>query len=229
MSLACRFFTDTEALAAEAARLIATAIRSAVDTRGECILALTGGSSPILTYRKLTELDIDWSKIHFVQTDERMTTDRNRRSATVIESAFGIDGAGPKSISAQWHPVPAGPSGEATAAYDLQLAAIRPVGVPDIAVLGLGTDGHIASISDKDLNSPSIQRVIPTMIDGEQRLSLHPDYLASIPTRVLLAIGSTKQDALASVLAHAIGAPAVPAAVVLGTDGHIFADDSARP
>ena len=227
MPVTCRFCDTPDSVAAAAATLIAKRIESVIGVSGECVVALAGGSTPIATYSALRSLDIDWSRVHFVQTDERVIPEARQRSAALIETAFGLGG---RRCQARWHPVPmCGDGDRAAIAYAGRLAAVRPGGVPDIAVLGLGTDGHTASIFRHTLDSDSRASVVTSTYHGEQRISLGLEYLRAIPTRVLLATGISKRAALTSVLAPPKTSVRVPAAVVLGEDGYVFADVAARP
>lgn len=106
---------------------------------------------------------------------------------------------------------------------------LRAEGGPDIAVLGLGTDGHTASIFDHARPEGVCQRVIATTYHGQQRVSLGLAYLRAVPTRILLATGTSKSAALAAILNPAPGAAPVSAAVVLGQDGYVLADAAAHP
>lgn len=214
-------------LASTAADLIATHINSAIDASGECLIAVAGGTTPVSTYRELSRRDIDWAKVIFVQTDERVTPQPNDRSAESIEAALDLSEPG---YRATWCPIRvSGDSQQTAAAYDEQLSRLRAEGVPDIAVLGLGTDGHTASIFDHTLYEAPHQRVIATTFQREPRVSLGLNYLRAVPTRILLATGSGKSVALAKVITPAIGAAPVSAAVVLGEDGYVLADAAAHP
>ncbi|WP_280382763.1 6-phosphogluconolactonase [Nocardia wallacei] len=227
MPLTCVFRETPEEVASAAAELIATHARSAITETGECLIAVAGGSTPALTYRRLTSCDIDWARVNFVQTDERLISQAADRSAALIEATLGRIFAG---HPAGWHPVPTAGDGEVVAAeYADQLAALRADGVPDIAVLGLGTDGHTASIFGHNVNTGQAEYVVSTVYHGEPRISLGVDYLRAIPTRVLLATGASKKAALSSVLSPDAHVVPVPAAVVLGDDGFVFADAAAWP
>ncbi|MFQ6327058.1 6-phosphogluconolactonase [Nocardia sp. CWNU-33] len=227
MSLSCMFRETPAGLASIAADLIATHIHSAINATGECLIAVAGGTTPVSTYRELSRLDIDWAKVIFVQTDERVTPQPTDRSAGLIETALGLTDPGHR---ATWSPIRVSGDGQETAAaYDNQLSRLRAEGVPDIAVLGLGTDGHTASIFDHTLGEAPYQRVVATTYHGEQRVSLGLNYLRAVPTRILLATGTGKRAALAEILNPATGTAPASAAVVLGQDGYVLADAAAHP
>lgn len=227
MPLTCTVHATPADLASAAADLIATHINSAIDASGECLIAVAGGTTPVSTYRELSRRDIDWAKVIFVQTDERVTPQPYDRSAGSIEAALDLSEPGHR---ATWCPIRvSGDSQETAAVYDDQLSRLRAEGVPDIVVLGLGTDGHTASIFDHALYEAPLQRVVATAYQREPRVSLGLNYLRAVPTRILLATGSGKSAAVAKILTPAIGAAPVPAAVVLGEDGYVLADAAAHP
>ncbi|MGW5440760.1 6-phosphogluconolactonase [Nocardia asteroides] len=213
-------------LASAAADLIATQIHSAIEKTGECVIAVGGGTTPVATYRELAARDIDWARVVFVQTDERMNSEPTDRSAGAIEAALGLSDPGHR---ATWYPIRLSCTSHTTAAaYDELLTRVRAVGGPDIAVLGLGTDGHTASIFDHSRPEGTCQRVIATTYHGEQRVSLGLAYLRAVPTRILLATGTSKSAALAAILKPAPDAAPASAAVVLGQDGYVLADAAAH-
>lgn len=227
MPLTCIVRRTPAELASAAADLIATHIHSAIEKTGECLIAVAGGTTPVATYRELATCDIDWARVVVVQTDERVTPEPTDRSARAIETALGLIDSGRRG---SWHPIRTSCTGHTTAAaYDEQLSRLRAKGGPDIAVLGLGTDGHTASIFDHTRPEGMCQRVIATTYHGQQRVSLGLAYLRAVPTRILLATGTSKSEALAAILNPVPGAAPASAAVVLGQDGYVLADAAAHP
>ncbi|MEU6153000.1 6-phosphogluconolactonase [Actinosynnema sp. NPDC047251] len=213
-------------MATAVADLITRRVSDVLRERGTCLLALSGGSTPARAYRLLAGAGVDWDAVHVVQTDERVTDDRPATSAAVIEDNLIT----PAGVSpSRWHPMP-------TAAHDLLgavdryaalLAGLTPGGVPDIALLGLGEDGHTASLFAGD---PAVDDPAPVVVtqpyQGTVRVSMAVHLLASVPTRVVLAAGAAKARAVARLRGGEVP-DTDPAARVLGVDGELFADQAA--
>src|SRR5215467_10074854 len=65
-------YTDADAVALEAAKLIAKEARDGVATRGKFIMAVSGGKTPWVMLRDLAQQDVPWKGLHVVQVDERV-------------------------------------------------------------------------------------------------------------------------------------------------------------
>ncbi|MET9491146.1 6-phosphogluconolactonase [Nocardia sp. NPDC006630] len=220
----CQFHADAQTMAVAAAALIERRIREVLRRREDCVLAVAGGTTPLPTYRRLIESDIDWACVHLIQTDERMTPDPAQRYGTALASAFDLtdtaDAARPR-----WHPIPHGNPFEVAGLYAEQIARLPR---PDIVVLGLGADGHTAAIFEPDI-PVCTQTVLATTRDDEDRVTLSQDHLHAIPTRILLATGSGKKAAVTQLLTPADSAARTSAALVLDENGYLFADFAAQP
>src|SRR4051812_38199724 len=139
---------DAEAVAREGARRISEAARRNITARGRFVLALSGGNTPRKLYKILATADgIDWRHVEIFFSDERMvplgSADSNYRMAreTLLDQV--------PIPSAQVHAVPTDllPD-EAAAAYEAILRTVLGQAEPriDLALLGMGPDGHTASI-----------------------------------------------------------------------------------
>lgn len=139
---------DGEALAREGARRIVEAARRAIAARGRFVLALAGGNTPRRLYQVLAHVEsLDWSRIHVCFSDERMVSYDNPDSNFHMaqESLLQLVPIPPDQI----HAVPIGMSvEEAAQRYDAILRALLKSEEPrlDLALLGMGADGHTASI-----------------------------------------------------------------------------------
>ena len=126
---------------------LAEAIQRAIADRGACVLGLSGGSTPKPIYALLgTKTDIDWSKVWIFLVDERHIPASNNDSNAKLVTDTLIAPAGiaddhfirPNTIL---------PIIECIAGYDRTLTALFAThGTPDAVTLGLGEDGHIASL-----------------------------------------------------------------------------------
>lgn len=223
---------DAGAAARAAAELIAAAAARAVAERGRFTLALAGGSTPRRLYELLADpgaefrAGIAWDRVHVFFGDERHVPpdhpDSNHRMArealldhVPVASVHRMHGEEPDAAVA-------------ALAYEAELAgffAVPPGGRPprlDLVLLGLGADGHTASLfpgsaaleeRHRWVAAPYVERL------GVHRLTLTLPVLDAAREVVFLVAGADKAAAVAQVLAPAPGSARLPAACVRPEDG----------
>lgn len=151
MSLQIEVLADDDAVAKAAAGKIAAAAREAVDSRGLFTLAVSGGKTPWAMLRDLASEEVPWSQIHVFQIDERIAPegDPDRNLTHLHESLLGNAPIPKENI----HAMPVNSADPVQGALEYEKTLQEFCGNPptlDMAHLGLGPDGHTASLVPGD-------------------------------------------------------------------------------
>jgi 6-phosphogluconolactonase len=218
---------DADAVARKAATLIAADARAVVTQRGRFVFAVSGGKTPWLMLRALADEDMPWDKVHLFQVDERVApaghTDRN---FTHLSESLLTRVPLPEN---QVHGMPVESADLQVAAerYSQTLAEIAgSPAVLDLVHLGLGPDGHTASLvpGDPVLEVTATDVASTGPYQGRKRLTLtYP--IINRSRRILWVV--TGQDKVAA-LARLIEAnPSIPAGRVCQDRALLLADREA--
>lgn len=213
-----RFETHTQASAALAAR-VAEDLEDAVAARGEASLAVPGGTTPGEFLTALGARTLDWRRVTVMLTDERWVPPDHPRSNTgLVQRTLGRKGERYGWYSL-WRDGVA--PDDAAAALD---AGSTSVAWPlDVVVLGMGEDGHVASLfpGDETGFAPRARRFVAVVGPGQEaRVSLSYNALVSARELYLLLRGPAKLDAFNA----ALGGDLPVARVLVGRAGpaHVF-------
>lgn len=193
---------DAASVAERGAALIAARLNTAVAARGRATLALSGGRTPLAMLAALSRADLPWHSIDVFQVDDRCTPPGHReRNAVNLSRALGpVVGTRPASF--HWMPLDTLPPRAAAAHYAAELAAVA--GAPpviDVVQLGLGADGHTASLfpaTELDEVTPTVAVAPPA--EGWERLTLTLPVINAARHIVWLVTGADKRTALAHLL-----------------------------
>lgn len=195
-----RVFADAVALSRAAAGWTANACAGAIAARGACHLVLAGGTSFRLCYEDLRAMEIDWPRIHIWFGDERCVpaghVDRNDRMADeALLSHVRVP-------VEQIHRVQVEVGAEAGARrYADLLAAVGPM---DVVHLGMGEDGHTASLfpGKPSLTDPRLSfAVCDSPKPPPERVTMGYAVLNAARSVLILAAGKGKQEPLARIRA----------------------------
>ena len=219
---------DADEVARRAAALVAEEARAAVAERGRFSFAVSGGSTPWKMLAHLAQEDVPWEQLHLFQVDERVAPAGDPdRNLTHLEESLLARAPLPKE---QLHAMPVEESDVEAAAqrYARELEALA--GTPpalDLVHLGLGPDGHTASLVPGD---PVLE-----VADRDVALTVHPyqDYRRMTVTYPLLArarrilwlvTGSSKVEMLERLRS---GDTSIPAGRVRSDRALVLADRAA--
>jgi 6-phosphogluconolactonase len=194
-----KILDDVDSVAFEAARIIAAEARTAVAERGRFIVAFSGGSTPKQMLRALAGEDVPWGSVHVVQVDERVAPagDPDRNLIQLRESLLEHTSLSSAQLYAM--PVESSDLREAAMRYAAtlrELAGSPPV--LDLAHLGLGTDGHTASLVPDDpvLNVNDRDVALTEIYEGRQRMTLTYPMLNRSRRILWLITGNDKAEIL---------------------------------
>lgn len=215
---------DADAVAREAARVIAAEARAAVAARGRFVMAVSGGQTPWQMLRALAGEDVPWTGAHVVQVDERIAPagSPDRNLTHLRESLLGHAPLPPEHIYAM--PVEA-TDVEATA-HDYARVLEGIAGTPpvlDLAHLGLGADGHTASLVPDDpvLTVTDRDVAVTNVYKGRRRMTLTYPMLDRARRIVWVVTGAEKVAMLPRLLA---GDRSIPAGRVRQDQASVLAD-----
>ncbi len=133
---------------------IAARLREAIEARGEALLCVSGGKSPVTLFEALRALPLAWPQLTVTLVDERCVPPDHPDSNARLVRAHLLQGTAAQARFVPWIDT-ATPTLEAAAAKANALVAALPV--PDVLVLGMGTDGHTASLFP---HSPDLARAL---------------------------------------------------------------------
>jgi 6-phosphogluconolactonase len=213
-------FPSRELLVDRAREIVVDRLRQALSSRPTCSIALSGGSTPAPLYAALAECDLPWSKIHIFWGDERYVPASHPDSNEGMTRRVWLDKVAipPANI----HPMPTAAEAAQTAADEYEATLYEhfncwPGEFPvfDVILLGMGDDGHTASLFPHTPALNITDRLVTVGDkDGNTRLTFTAPLINRSRCTLFLLSGSSKQPALDRVLAPTGDSDTYPARLI---------------
>jgi len=220
-------FADDESAARAAAGMVAEEARAAVAARGRFVIAVSGGRTPWIMMRALTGEDVPWGSVHVVQVDERVAPegDADRNLTHLRESLLDHTPI----RSEHLHAMPVESPDLETAAEQYASTLREIAGSPptlDLAHVGLGPDGHTASLvpGDPVIGVTHADVALTGVYQGRRRMTLTYPVINRARRILWLVTGREKLAMLARLRDRD---PSIPAGGICPEQAVIIADRAA--
>ncbi|MEH6522632.1 6-phosphogluconolactonase [Sulfitobacter sp.] len=192
-------YPSRDALMEDVAIALAADLRAALEQKDTVSFAVPGGTTPGPVFDALCAIDLDWSRVHILLSDERWVPERNPQSNAALIRKRLLTG---HAATAQFTPYFRADmdSTSAASALSVELSGLAPI---DVLLLGMGADMHTASLfpgSDglADALAEDAQMLLPISIEGQdvQRFTLTAPFLRSAKATHVLITGEDKRQAI---------------------------------
>jgi len=222
-----RIFKDADELSRAAAELFVTLAVQAIRERGRFLVALSGGSTPMALYRLLAREPIDWTRIHVFWGDERLVLPEDAENSygqarEALLKHIPIPTENIHRVASELDPVAAARD----YASILREFAAPPLDWPrfDLVLLGLGEDGHTASLfpgSPVDATEPVIAVTAQYQGRPARRVTLTPPVFNAARQVIFLVTGANKAVTLKGVFSDYNSSEQIPAKRIQPADGQV--------
>jgi 6-phosphogluconolactonase len=227
-----RIFPDLQTLSEAAALLFIESCEQAISARGRALVALSGGTTPARLYDLLARSpyaeQVDWLRLDIFWGDERCVPPEDlqsnyRQARDAFLSRVPIPSQNVHRVQSEMEP----PEAAAAYALTLRLFASPPLDWPrfDLVLLGMGEDGHTASLfPGSPADMPGATAAVTAEYQGRpaNRVTLTPQVFNSARRVLFLAAGESKCDTLASVLSGDYRPALLPAQRVHPVNGELI-------
>jgi 6-phosphogluconolactonase len=211
---------DKSALIERALELLLEKLHVAIAERGTFTIALSGGSTPKPLYEAIAQQDLPWDKIHVFWGDERYVPPNHPDSNEGMARAAWLNHVPIPATNI--HPMPTDEADPAVAAQKheqelQQFFQVQPGSVPalDVILLGMGDDGHTASLFPHTEALQVRDRLITVgNKDGQPRLTFTVPLINQARCVMFIVAGASKQPALAQIFAPVADEMMYPARLI---------------
>jgi 6-phosphogluconolactonase len=219
---------DIRAIISTAEELLLEKVYAAIAQRDRCTLVLAGGSTPKPLYEAMSHQDLPWDKIHIFWGDERYVPPTHDDSNEKMARDAWLNRV---EIPAEnIHPMPTGADNPAADAqtYNQTLQSFFGLAAGafprfDVVLLGMGDDGHTASLFPHTEALRVVDRLVTVgNKDGQPRLTLTAPTINHARCTMFLVAGANKQPALAQIFDPAGDASAYPSRLIQPIDGELW-------
>ncbi len=218
---------EQQILAQRGAELLAEAARDAIRQRGRFLFAVSGGTAPWIMFEALSKQNVEWNKVHLFQVDERVAPDGDpdRNLTHLRETLLNRVAMPPENV----HAMPVNEPDLAVAADNYARALKQATGgsaVLDLVHLGLGPDGHTASLvpGDPVLEVADRDVAITGPYQQRQRMTLTYPTINRATKILWLVTGANKVLPLSQIMA---GDRSIPAGRIESARAILLADPAA--
>lgn len=219
-------FRDSDELSQSAAKAFIELAKQAIAERGRFLVSLSGGGTPMKLYERLANEKIDWTHVHFFWGDERCVPVDDPGNTYGQTKKILFDKIGTTNIhriESELEP------DSASAAYTHTLSgfADAPLSFPrfDLALLGMGDDGHTASLfpgSPVDIDMPTIAVTAHYQDRPANRVSLTPKVFNQAREIWFLVTGAGKAETLRRVINGERNLEQLPAQRIQPVNGNLI-------
>ena len=206
---------------AQSVKLLSEMIKAAIEDHGKCIIGLSGGSTPRKVYEELGKENIDWNNVFVFLTDERFVSPEDESSnQNLLRDTLLLHAEVPEDNL--FFPDTSLPIEDCVTAYSAALIQLFSEQPPDIITLGLGSDGHIASlfppVSEDSFKEVLALHTTTDEFDIHDRISISPLVIMAAQSHILMIKGDEKREVFDGIVESEMNPVLHPLQIALATE-----------
>ncbi len=159
-------YADSDMLMLSLASALSRDLRAALARRERAVFCVPGGTTPGPVFDMLAAVELDWARVDVILSDERWVDEGNARSnAALVRARLLQNRAAAARLHPYWRPTPR--PEDSIDALNAEIGALLPI---DVALLGMGADGHVASLFP---DAPELEAALRD--DAPPLMVMHPE------------------------------------------------------